>query len=83
MSEKKEKKLNKTEKVLNHLRERGCITSLEAIELYRATRLSDIIYRLRSYLIIWLLDITKDLLRILFNTLLLEKVKKFFENIRK
>ena len=43
-----EKKLNKTEKVLNHLRTFGCITSLEAIELYKATRLSDIIFRLRN-----------------------------------
>ena len=43
-----EKKTNKTEKVLNHLKEHGAITSLEAIELYGATRLSDIIYRLRK-----------------------------------
>lgn len=43
-----EKKLNKTEKVLKHLRTYGCITSLEAIEKYKATRLSDIIYRLRN-----------------------------------
>lgn len=43
-----EKKLNKTEKVLEHLQTYGCITSLEAIELYGATRLSDIIYRLRN-----------------------------------
>lgn len=42
------KKTNKTEKVLNHLKEHGTITSLEAIELYGATRLSDIIYRLRK-----------------------------------
>ena len=44
----KEKKTNKTEKVLEHLQEHGCITSLEAIELYGATRLSDIIFRLRN-----------------------------------
>jgi len=43
-----EKKTNKTEKVLEHLRTYGCITSLEAIDLYKATRLSDIIYRLRN-----------------------------------
>lgn len=43
-----EKKMNKTEKVLEHLRKHGTITSLEAIELYGATRLSDIIYRLRK-----------------------------------
>ena len=42
------KKTNKTEKVLEHLQTYGCITSLEAIELYGATRLSDIIYRLRK-----------------------------------
>lgn len=44
-----EKKSNKTEKVLNHLKEYGCITSLEAIELYGATRLSAIIYNLRNH----------------------------------
>lgn len=43
-----EKKTNKTEEVLKHLRTYGCITSLEAIEKYKATRLSDIIYRLRN-----------------------------------
>lgn len=43
-----EKKTNKTEKVLNHLKEHGSITSLEAIDLYGATRASDIIYRLRK-----------------------------------
>lgn len=43
-----EKKKNKTEKVLEHLHTYGCITSLEAIEKYKATRLSDIIYRLRN-----------------------------------
>lgn len=43
-----EKKTNKTEKVLEHLETYGTITSLEAIELYGATRLSDIIYRLRN-----------------------------------
>ena len=43
-----EKKTNKTEKVLEHLQMHGYITSLEAIELYGATRLSDIIYRLRK-----------------------------------
>lgn len=43
-----EKKTNKTEKVLEHLRTYGCITSMEAINRYKATRLSDIIYRLRN-----------------------------------
>lgn len=47
MNEKKEKKLNKTECVLEHLKKNGCITSWEAIELYGATRLSAIIYNLR------------------------------------
>lgn len=44
MSEKK----NKTQAVLEHLKEHGAITSLEAIDKYGATRLSDIIYRLRK-----------------------------------
>lgn len=43
-----EKKFNKTEKVLEHLKKYGCITSLEAIELYGATRLSAIIFNLRK-----------------------------------
>lgn len=43
-----EKRISKTERVLNHLRENGSITSLEAIELYGATRLSAIIYNLRN-----------------------------------
>lgn len=36
------------EKVLEHLEKYGSITSMEAIALYGATRLSDIIYRLRN-----------------------------------
>ena len=43
-----EKKTNKTNEVLKHLQTYGCITSLEAIEKYEATRLSDIIFRLRN-----------------------------------
>ena len=43
-----EKKTNKTNEVLKHLQTYGCITSLEAIDKYKATRLSDIIYRLRN-----------------------------------
>lgn len=43
-----EKKMNKTERVLEHLQKYGCITSLEAIELYGATRLSAIIFNLRK-----------------------------------
>lgn len=43
-----EKKTNKTNEVLKHLQTYGYITSMEAIEKYKATRLSDIIYRLRN-----------------------------------
>jgi ribosomal protein S8 len=43
-----EKKQNKTQMVLSHLQTYGYITSWEAIEKYKATRLSDIIYRLRN-----------------------------------
>ena len=42
-----EEKTNKTKEVLKHLQTYGCITSMGAIEKYKATRLSDIIYRLR------------------------------------
>ena len=44
-----EKKTNKTEQVLEHLKNYGCITSLESIELYGATRLSAIIFNLRKH----------------------------------
>lgn len=40
--------MTKTAKVLNHLETKGTITSLEAIELYKATRLSAIIFTLRK-----------------------------------
>lgn len=40
--------MNKTEKVLEHLKKHGSITSLEAIETYGATRLSAIIFNLRK-----------------------------------
>lgn len=43
-----EEKTSKTEKVLNHLEKYKTITSLEAIELYGATRLSAIIFNLRK-----------------------------------
>lgn len=39
---------NKTTEVLRHLREHGSITSMEAIELFGATRLSAIIFNLRK-----------------------------------
>lgn len=41
-------KTTQREKVLEHLEKYGSITSMEAIALYGATRLSDIIYRLRN-----------------------------------
>lgn len=41
------KKKNKTSEVLEHLRKYGSISSIEAIRLYGATRLSAIIYNLR------------------------------------
>ena len=40
--------MNQTTAVLNHLEKKGSITSLEAIKLYGATRLADIIFRLRG-----------------------------------
>lgn len=41
-------KKDKTSAVLNHLKVRGSITSMEAFELYGATRLSAIIFCLRK-----------------------------------
>jgi len=40
--------MNKTESVLMHLRKKRTITSWQAIQLFKATRLADIIYRLRN-----------------------------------
>lgn len=40
--------MTKTQKILNHLRENGSITSWEAIQNYGATRLSAIIFNLRK-----------------------------------
>ena len=40
-------KMNKHKAVLQHLQSKGSITSLEAFELYGATRLSAIIFNLR------------------------------------
>ena len=40
--------MNKTELVLKHLKKSRTITSWQAIQLYKATRLADIIYRLRN-----------------------------------
>lgn len=41
-------KKDKTTEVLKHLKVKGSITSLEAFELYGATRLSAIIFNLRK-----------------------------------
>lgn len=41
-------KTTKSSEVLKHLKVRGSITSLEAFELYGATRLSAIIFELRK-----------------------------------
>lgn len=40
--------MNKTRAIENHLKEKGTITSWEAIKEYRATRLSAIIFNLRK-----------------------------------
>ena len=40
--------MNQTTAVLNRLETKGSITSIEAIELFGATRLADIIFRLRN-----------------------------------
>ena len=43
-----EERLTQISSVLKHLKERKTITSWEAIEFYRATRLADIIFNLRK-----------------------------------
>lgn len=40
--------MNQILEIKNHLEKRGYITSMQAIELYGATRLSSIIYELRN-----------------------------------
>tara|TARA_R110000796_G_scaffold244674_1_gene367929 strand:+ start:635 stop:841 length:207 start_codon:yes stop_codon:yes gene_type:complete len=40
-------KINKSEEVLKYLKKRGFIDTWKAIELFKATRLSSIIYNLR------------------------------------
>ena len=40
--------MNKTTSVLDHMREHGSITQMEAIELFGATRLSAIVFNLRK-----------------------------------
>ncbi len=42
------KRLSQTDKILEHLKVNGTITSWEAINLYRCTRLSAKIYDLRN-----------------------------------
>ena len=44
----KKEKTTKLQKVLEHLQKNNTITSMEAIDLYGATRLSDIIFKLRK-----------------------------------
>lgn len=44
----KKEKTTKLQKVLEHLQKNNTITSMEAIDLYGATRLSDIIFNLRK-----------------------------------
>ena len=44
----KHKPTTKTGKILKHLQNKGSITSWDAIQLYRATRLADIIYKLKQ-----------------------------------
>lgn len=48
MEGKEMEKRNKTKEVLKHLKEKGSITSWEAIQFYGATRLSAIIFNLRK-----------------------------------
>ena len=40
--------MSKIDSVLKHLKKKGHITSWEAIQLYRATRLADIIFQLKG-----------------------------------
>ena len=53
---------NKTKEVLKHLQTYGTITSIEAINLFGATRLSAIIFNLRrkGYNIVSIDKVTKD-----------------------
>lgn len=39
----------KTKKILEYLQNKGSITSLESYELFKATRLSAIVFNLRKY----------------------------------
>lgn len=42
------KKITQKERVLQHLKDNGSITSWQAIKHYGCTRLSDVIYRLKE-----------------------------------
>ncbi len=46
--ERRSMRKSKKSEVLRHLQEKGSITSLQAIELYGATRLSGIIFKLKK-----------------------------------
>lgn len=48
MTSKPKKHSGNTGRILNHLKEHGQITSMEAFEQYGATRLSAIIFNLRN-----------------------------------
>jgi len=55
-------RVTKTQQVLEHLKDKGSITSWEAIQQYGATRLSSIIFNLREdgYDIETRIEVTKD-----------------------
>lgn len=57
-----QQRVTKAKQVLKHLETQRSITSLEAIKLYGATRLSDIIFKLRKrgYHIVSISEDTKD-----------------------
>ena len=48
MAQPKKRGISKSQKVANHLLKHGSITSWEAIKLYKATRLSAIIFNYRK-----------------------------------
>lgn len=76
---------SKTQKVLRHLITRKSITSWEAIKLYRATRLSAIIYTLRKrgYIIESVPEYNKSTKTNFARYVLLKQRKKWFESLLK
>lgn len=76
---------SKTQKVLQHLITRKSITSWEAIKLYRATRLSAIIYTLRKrgYIIESVPEYNKSAKTNFARYVLLKQKKKWFESLLK